>query len=176
MGYQGGDEDGDRGDQGRMPVRRPRGWLLGLVLCASCVLSKPNTERLFVSGKAYLCAAAFEVGKPAVGKTIRLIAGGQVLAEDVVGPDGSFVLHPRLDQPVSGAVFIEGEGQRLSLANDYASWIQNHLRYTAELRLGCGSVSPLEPAPAAAKAAEPEVAEPVRPPPPSKLIPTRNLR
>lgn len=101
------------------------------------------------------------MGTHAVGKTVRLIVDEWVAAEDVVGPDGSFVLHPREDRAVSGRVYLEAGTSRMSLANDYASWIQDHLNFRAEVNFGCG------PQPADAGAEE---ATTTRLPPPS-LIP-----
>lgn len=140
-------------------------------LCASCAHQKPNAGRLFVAGKAYLCSDAYARGKFAVGKTVRLMGGNQVLAEDVVGPDGSFVLHPRQDQPVEGRIYLDAEGKQLSLANDYASWLQDHLHYRAEVQFACEAPTPAAPP---VDRSEP-VNEPMTRPPPAQLIPKRPL-
>ena len=100
------------------------------------------------------------------------MVGQQVLAQDVVGPDGSFVLHPRQDEPVSGPVVIEADGKRLSLANDYASWLQSHLHYRAEVQFGCADPAA---APSAAVAPEPTAEPPAAAPPPARLIPRQPL-
>ena len=151
-----------------------RRLVLAAVLCAACAHQKPNAERLFVAGTAYLCSEPYARGKFAVGKTIRLMGGSEVLAEDVVGPDGSFVLHPRFEKPVEGPIAIDAGGKRISLANDYASWLQDHLRYTAEVQFPCESAGPVgTPAPEALPR-EPEPAPAMRPPP-ARLIPKRPL-
>jgi len=148
--------------------------LLAAGLCAACAHRKPSTERLFVAGKAYLCSEAYTRGKFAVGKTVRLMCGDTVLAEDVVGPDGSFVLHPKLDQPVEGRVYLDAEGKQLTLGNDYASWLQNHIHYRAEVQFACEA--PKAAAPVAAPPPEPEpVDEPALRPPPAQLLPKRPL-
>ena len=149
--------------------------LFTAVLCASCAHQKPSADKLFIAGKAYLCSEAYARGPFAVGRTIRLMGGNQVLAEDVVGPDGSFVLHPRLDQPVEGRIYLDAGGKQLSLANDYASWLQDHLHYRAEVQFACESPRPaVTPAPAPVRAPEP-VNEPALRPPPAQLIPKRPL-
>lgn len=145
------------------------------VLCASCAHQKPNSERLFVAGKAYLCSEAFTRGKFAVGKTIRLMGGEEVLAEDVTGPDGSFVLHPRFEQPVEGRISLEAGGRRISLANDYATWLQDHLHVTAEVQFPCESAKPVAPPPEAPAQAPEPVNEPPSRPLPAQLLPKRPL-
>lgn len=42
----------------------------------------------------------------------------------------------------TGPLFIDAGGRQLSLANDYASWLQNHLVNRADVTFAC------EPAPA----------------------------
>ena len=147
-------------------------WWLAGTLCVSCAHRAPNAERFFVAGTAYLCSPQFTRGKFAVGKTVRLMTGAQVLAQDVVGPDGSFVLHPRQDEPVSGPVVIEADGKRLSLTNDYASWLQSHLHYRAEVQFGCVA----QPAASTgAGTSEPIAEPPAAAPPPARLIPRQPL-
>ena len=90
-----------------------------------------------------------------------------MLAEDVVGPDGSFVLHPKQEGPVTGPVFIDAGGRQLSLANDYASWMQDHLGYRADVTFPC------EDAPLRDAVREEPASAPARPPP--SLIPQRPL-
>jgi hypothetical protein len=146
-----------------------RGTLAATALLAACAHEKPSAERLFVAGTIYECGAA-PLHKYAVGKTVRLVAGNDVLAEDVVGPDGTIVLHPRDDRYVEGAIYVEAGSNRMSLTNDYASWMQEHIHNRVTMTYGCG------PAPAAAAgqktaAQEPEEEAPVRRPPPSNLVP-----
>jgi len=48
---------------------------------------------------------------------------------------------------VIGPIFLDAGGKRLSLANDYASWVQDHLHYRAEVQFACERPSPAAPPP-----------------------------
>src|SRR4051812_15539914 len=109
-----------------------RFWLL-LITSVACVHNTQDSRReaasVFVSGKAYLCTAPGGFGKPAQGRAVRLVTHSRVLAEDIVGPDGSYVLHPRAAEQVTEPVYVEAGSKRVTLANNYASWIQDHIHY-----------------------------------------------
>jgi hypothetical protein len=137
-------------------------------LLLACAHERPSAERLFVSGTAYECGKE-PMGRFAVGKTVRLKAGDIVLAEDVVGTDGKFVLHPREDKDFSGPVYIEAGSTRVSLANTYASWLQEHLSWHSTLHYGCKPLA--EKAATRAPAPEDEADTPTRPPPSTHLVP-----
>ena len=106
-------------------------WLIAPLLLAACVHA-PRTQSLFVSGKAHECAGTL-FDKPAAGRTLHLVVGRTVVARDVVGPDGSFVLHPKDDYDVSGPAFVEVDGSHVPLSNDFASWLQEHLHHELAL-------------------------------------------
>lgn len=109
-------------------------WLTAPLILAACVHRPPGTQSLFVSGKAHECVDRLP-GRAASGQTVRLLVGKTVVATDVSGPDGSFVLHPKADSDVSGAAIVEAGATRVSLANDFASWLQAHMHYRLELCL-----------------------------------------
>ncbi len=103
-----------------------------LAVTAACVHdARLKATSYFVSGRVYACGVQY-----AAGKTMRLTSGGFLLAADVVGPDGRFVLHPKEEQAVGGPVYLEVDGHKSELANDYAPWLQNG-HYETVVRLGC---------------------------------------
>lgn len=121
-------------------MRTPAVWIGLSAAVAACVHpnSVPRTDQLFVRGKAYECVDATKpLSAVATGKTVQLVVGQQVLDEDVVGPDGSFVLHPKREAELTGQVFVVAGKNRVSLANDYASWMQNNLTAQVTLTFSC---------------------------------------
>lgn len=150
-------------------MRTPTVWLGLSAAVAACVHpnSVPRTDQLFVRGKAYECVdAAKPLSAVATGKTVQLVVGQQVLDEDVVGPDGSFVLHPKRDAEVTGQVFIVAGKNRVSLANDYASWMQNNLTAQVTLTFSCA-----EEAPSTQREERPASPAPALRPPSPRLTP-----
>lgn len=148
----------------------PRLAALALLL-AACVHRAPDTRNLFVSGKAHACVDRLP-GKPAAGQAVRLVVGRAVVAEDVVGPDGSFVLHPKYDYDVSVPAVVEAGVVRVSLSNDFASWMQEHLHYQLLLCIPPEGTDPAS-APHTLSTQSPGGDTPTPPmsPPPKGLIP-----
>src|SRR5262249_43581695 len=115
--------------------------LSALALAAACTHSLKDTRhtasKVFVSGTAYACGTdALGLARPARGETIRLVAGELVLAEDVVAIDGRFVLHPHQSDIVTGPMFVVAGTRRISLANEYASWLQDNLSWSGDVTFG----------------------------------------
>jgi hypothetical protein len=157
-----------------------RGPLALAVLALGCVHNSQDSRReatkVFVSGKAYLCTEPGTLPRPAAGRTLRLVTRSEVLAEDVVGPDGSYVLHPHEPREVTEPVYVEAGSKHVTLANNFASWLQDHLSYRGDIEFPCGNE---EYARAAAPRADvtpqesaAEAPAPARTPSP-KLIPQR---
>ena len=119
------------------------GWV-ATALSASCVRNVRDTERLYVRGKVYRCPDPNRsiIEPPATGQTISLVVHGQVIASDVVNPDGSFVLHPRESVPFTGLAWVETGKKRVALTNDYASWLQDHIVYEMVVRPDCSLSAP----------------------------------
>jgi hypothetical protein len=149
--------------------------LVAVAAVTACVHNTKDSRReatkVFVSGKAYLCG---EPGmfRPAVGRTLRLVTGHEVLAEDVVGHDGSYVLHPHEPREVTEPVYIEAGSKRVTLANNFASWLQDHLSYRGDIEFPCGNE---EYARAAAPRADVTPQEPVAEPPGDARTPSPRL-
>jgi hypothetical protein len=140
-----------------------------LLLAIGCVHGPMTTDQLNLSGKATQCTGVegAHLETPAVGRKVRLVLNGEVLAEDTVNADGTFVLRPRAVKDIHGTPYVETDEHRYKMTNDYASWMQDHIHWHGHLRFGCGDANLPPPAPPEQAMAD----EPTHPPPPPNLVP-----
>ncbi|MHB8875314.1 MAG: hypothetical protein ACYC8T_16640 [Myxococcaceae bacterium] len=145
------------------------------VLFASCVHDERSKAKHYhVSGKAWFDCDR----RPATGKKVRLVeSSGEVLAEDTVGLDGSFLLQPRGKRELKSEPYLEAGVRRTKLGSGgYASWMHSG-NYEATVTFACGEpdavAAPAVPAmpPDAGHEKTQAADRPPAKPPSSKLLP-----